>query len=69
MLLLLCLVTTFTFAQESSETVEMADKLRASGKIYVVITVMSIIFVGLAIYLISIDKKVSRLEKEHNKNT
>lgn len=43
---------------------EMADVMRANGKIYVVVTVLVIIFVGMIVYLISIDKKASRLQKE-----
>jgi CcmD family protein len=34
------------------------------GKIYLVMTVVSIILVGLFIYVASIDKKISRLEQE-----
>lgn len=43
--------------------VEMADGMRSSGKIYVVVGVLLIILFGLLAYLISIDKKVSRVEK------
>jgi Ni,Fe-hydrogenase I cytochrome b subunit len=50
--------------QEASETVEMADALRASGKIYVVVLVVLVILTGLILYLIKLDKKVSRLEKD-----
>lgn len=53
-----------TYAQEK---VEMAEGLRSSGKIYVVVAVLAIIFIGLLLFLISIDRKVSRLEKEHQK--
>jgi uncharacterized membrane protein len=53
----------FAFAQQTGE-VEMADVLRSSGKIYVVVTVLLIILTGLIIYLIRIDRKVSRLEKK-----
>lgn len=56
------------FAQEVQAPVEMADGLRSSGKIYVVVTVLSVIFSGIIIYLISIDRKLSRLEKEMKKN-
>lgn len=45
--------------------VEMADTLRSNGKIYVVVTVLAIVFVAIIIYLISIDRKLSRLEKEN----
>jgi protein-S-isoprenylcysteine O-methyltransferase Ste14 len=50
------------FAQEQAP--EMADALRASGKIYVVVCVAAIVMVGLIIYLISIDRKIAKLEKE-----
>lgn len=43
---------------------EMADALRASGKIYVVVAVIVIILSGLLAYLIRLDGKVSRLERE-----
>jgi CcmD family protein len=42
----------------------MADAMRSSGKIYVVVGVIAIIFVGIAIYLFSIDRKLTKLEKE-----
>jgi CcmD family protein len=47
--------------------VEMADALRANGKIYVVVLVVGIIFAGIIVYLIWIDRKLSRLEKEMKK--
>lgn len=43
---------------------EMADVMRSNGKIYVVVSVLTLIFIGLAFYLFSIDKKVRKLEKE-----
>ena len=53
------------FAQ--SENVEMADTMRSNGKIFVVVGVIAIVFTGIIIYLISIDRKVSKLEKRINK--
>jgi CcmD family protein len=50
------------FAQQSAN-VEMADTMRSSGKIYVVIGTISIIFVGLAIYLFTIDRRLKKIEK------
>jgi hypothetical protein len=50
--------------QKAGETIEMADALRASGKIYVVVMVVTVILMGLILYLIRLDKKVSRLEKD-----
>lgn len=53
-----------SFAQ-SNTGVEMATDLRSSGKIYVVVLVLLVIFVGLGIYLYTLDRKVSKLEKTH----
>jgi CcmD family protein len=47
--------------------IEMADQFRADGKIYVVISVVLLILVGLFIYLFSLGKKISKLEKEISK--
>ena len=46
---------------------QMADTFRSEGKIYVVIAVLSIIFVCLIAYLIYIDIKVKKLEKSKNR--
>lgn len=43
---------------------EMADLMRQSGKIYVVVGVIVIIFVGIALFLWSLDKKITKLEKQ-----
>ena len=51
---------------QQTESVEMADAFRADGKIYVVITVVAIILIGLLVYLISLDKKIGKMEKEYN---
>lgn len=58
--LVLFLVSIIGTAQE----IEMADKMRADGKIYVVISVLLAILIGLIVYLITIDRKVNKLEKE-----
>ena len=43
--------------------VEMADNLRAEGKIYVVVAIILIVLSGLIFYLFLMDKKVKKLEK------
>ena len=43
---------------------EMADAMRSNGKIYVVVTVLAVIFAGIFAYLVYLDRKISRLEKE-----
>ncbi|MFB2117980.1 CcmD family protein [Parapedobacter sp. 2B3] len=55
-----------SFAQ-SSAGVEMAMGLRSSGKIYVVVAVLVVLFAGLAVYLFTIDRKVSRVEKQQER--
>lgn len=44
---------------------EMADALFANGKIYVVVVVLAIIFAGIIGFLIYLERKISRLEKEN----
>jgi CcmD family protein len=43
---------------------EMADTMRSEGKIYVVVTILLIIFAGLIGYLVILDRKVTRIEKK-----
>ncbi|HRP90293.1 MAG TPA: CcmD family protein [Edaphocola sp.] len=61
-LFLFSLLPIASFAQAPA----MADKLRTDGKIYVVIVVILTIFIGIVIYLFSLDKKISKIEKENN---
>lgn len=58
------LLVSALFAQQPTGTVEMADTFRSNGKIYVVVAVMLTIFAGIIFYLIRLDRKVSRLEKD-----
>ena len=44
--------------------VEMADTFREDGKIYVVVAVIAIIFVGMLVYMIRLDVKIRKLEKQ-----
>jgi len=62
-LLLLLLSYTGVFAQ-SNLGVTMDDTLQSSGKIYVVVAIIAIIFVGLALYLFSIDRRLKKIERE-----
>lgn len=55
------------FAQDKCERVEMAEGLYQSGKIYVVVAVLSILFIGIVVYLILLDRKISKLEKGDKK--
>jgi len=55
---LFLLVATFSYASSFEES------MHESGKINVVIGVISIIFIGIIVYLILLDKKLKRIEKE-----
>jgi CcmD family protein len=48
----------------SAET-EMADIMRSNGKIYVVVAVLATIFAGIFVYLVILDRKITKLEKEN----
>ncbi len=50
-------------ASTRAQSVEMADTLRGSGKIYVVVAVISVILIALILYLFSIDRRVKKMEK------
>ncbi|MFN3839515.1 MAG: CcmD family protein [Cyclobacteriaceae bacterium] len=52
-----------------AQDVEMADTLRAEGKIYVIVGIILIVLAGLFVYLFLLDRKVSRIEKELNKKS
>jgi hypothetical protein len=51
-------------AGASAGQVEMADTLRQDGKIYIVVIVLLTVLAGVLFYLIRLDQKVGRLEKE-----
>jgi CcmD family protein len=50
----------------AQDKVEMADAMRSEGKIYVVVAIMLVIFFGLIAYVVLLDRKLSKLEKELN---
>ena len=63
---LICLaVFLIGYVSAFAQDVEMADTMRSSGKIYVVVGTIAIVFIGLVIYLFTIDRRLTRLEK-HN---
>ncbi len=69
----LFLISEVTFAHAQNEPSTNSNNtidnvLRSNGMIYVVVGVIVIILAGLILYLTSIDKKVSKLEKEMHEN-
>ena len=66
---ILCFLFSSIAVNAQTDNPEMADMMRANGKIYVVVAVMSIVFAGIVIYLIRLDLKIARLEREsHHQN-
>ena len=63
LLLTFLLMQVCLFAQTND--VRMADTLRSNGKIYVVVAVIVTIFAGILLYLIRLDRKLTKLEKNH----
>jgi len=47
-----------------AQGVEMADQMRAEGKIYVVVAILLLILAGLLLYVFLTDKKITALEKK-----
>jgi CcmD family protein len=58
--LVLLLTSLNLFAQEE---VQMADQMRADGKIWVVVAVIAIVFIGIITYLVLLDRKINKIEK------
>ena len=58
-ILALLFFTFFANAQNGT----MADAMKENGKIYVVIAVILTILAGLVLYLVRLDRKISKLEK------
>lgn len=64
LLILFCLVLANNYAQQMDYSKEEpTDFMNSNGKIYVVMAVVVVIVIGLFIYLISLDKKIKKLER------
>lgn len=63
-LIVLSLCSFLSFAQGPSGQSTIGSTMRSNGRIYVVIVVILVILAGLIIYLVRLDKKISRFEKE-----
>lgn len=62
LLAILLILALPSFGQEA----EMADGMRSSGKIYVIVAIVLIVLIGLIGYLFLLDRKISGLEKRLN---
>jgi CcmD family protein len=61
-----CMFNIFCFAQQQQMNTtdeDQTDFMRSNGKIYVVLAIVTIIVIGIFIYLVNLDKKIKKLEK------
>jgi len=59
--IVLVLIQAVAFAQDANTNSN--DLMRSNGKIFLVMTIVVVLMAGLLLYLISIDRKISKLEK------
>lgn len=65
---LLLLISVLANAQQQdTETGPVNEFFRSNGKIYVIVGVLVIIFLGIVLFLINLDRKIGKLE-EREKN-
>jgi hypothetical protein len=60
----LLLVVALPALLSAQEQVPMADTMRSEGKIYVVVSIIMVILLGLVGYLVQLDRKVAKVEKQ-----
>lgn len=58
------LLFTSPLMAQMREQPEMADIMRSNGKIYVVVVIAAMVFLGIVVYLINLDRKIKKLENE-----
>lgn len=69
--LFLVLTSLFSRANEPeafNASPQMADAFRADGKIYVVISVITIIFLAIVLFLVYLERKIKKLEEQIKKD-
>ena len=64
-LLMLVVIMLSTLSCLAQEKTEMADTMRSNGRIYVVVAVVVTILLGLVLYLVRLDRKMGKLEREN----
>ncbi len=57
------LITMLSISELSAESL---DFFRSTGKIYVVVGVICIIFIGIIFFIFRLDRKLTKLEKQIN---
>jgi hypothetical protein len=59
------LIGLLLLAQDDTAKTTFGETMRSNGRIYVVVAVMLTILTGLILYLVRLDRKISKIEKEH----
>lgn len=62
-LLLLFCMTLPVLAQQTAQS-GIGETMRSNGRIYVVVAVIVTILVGLILYLVRLEKKIKKMERE-----
>jgi protein-S-isoprenylcysteine O-methyltransferase Ste14 len=63
-IILFLLAANFSAMAEDSSSGKIVESLHRSGKIYVVVVVISIIFLVITTFLFTLERKISKLEKQ-----
>jgi len=63
-LFVLLAISIITNAQDEIKKVEPGNLMRSNGRIYVVVAVMVTILIGLVLYIVRLDRKIGKLEKD-----
>lgn len=62
LLLVFIMTSLVIFAQDKNAGI--VDTMRSNGRIYVVVAVVLTILIGLFLYVIRLDRKISKMEKD-----
>ena len=54
------------FAQSAANDLNQTNFMTSNGKIFVVMAVVVVIVLGLFLYLVNLDRKITKLEKNNN---
>ena len=64
-ILFVTMITVVVHAQEPVSKSGFGETMRSNGRIYVVVAVMATILAGLILYLVRLDRKMTKIEKDN----
>ncbi|NLR60983.1 hypothetical protein FHW36_11224 [Chitinophaga polysaccharea] len=67
-LALLCISVLANAQQQNTEKGPINEFFRSNDKIYVIVGVLVIIFIGIVLFLIRLDRKIGKLEERERNN-